>query len=129
MANKITQKQRFEALIELVKANGITVANGEVTEGTEDIVKFLESRIEALDKKVSKSNDKISTEQTEVDEKVLSVMTADKRKVAEIVKAVNPEYGVEYSSSRVTASLGRLKGKGEVINEIEKKNSYYRLAD
>jgi hypothetical protein len=127
MANKITNKQRYEALIELVKANGISLSNGEVSEGTNEMVAFLESRIEGLEKKVSKGNEKADKEQAEVDEKVLFVMTKNKVKVSEVVISVNGEYGTNYTSSRITASLRRLMAKGVVGNVVEKKNSYYFL--
>lgn len=129
MANKITQKQRYEALIDLVKSNGITISNGEVTEGVDEMVAFLCSRIEALDKKVSRSNEKTDKEQAEVDEKVLSVMTQNKVKVAEVMKFVNAEFDTEYTSSRITSSLRRLMAKGLVGNVVEKKNSYYFLVE
>ena len=127
MANKITNKQRYEALIELVKANGISLSNGEVVEGTDEMVAFLESRIEGLDRKVSKANDKADKEKAEVDEKVLSVMTEKKVKVSEVVTALREDKGIDYNSSKVTASLRRLMSANLVGNVVEKKNSYYFL--
>lgn len=130
MANQITQKQMFTALIDLVKENPqFEVKVNGLVATADDTVQFLNSRIEALEKKASKSNDKVSAEQAEVDGKVLSVVKKERHKVGEIVKEVNAEYGVDYSSSRVTASLRRLVEKGAVLNEMEKKNSYYFLAD
>ena len=130
MAKQITQKQFFTALISLVEGNpDFTVKADGMTATADEVVKFLNSRIESLEKKATKTSDKTNTEQAEVDEKVLSVMTTTNAKVGEIAKAVNSEYEVDYSSSKVTASLRRLVGKGLVINEVDKKNSYYRLAD
>ena len=130
MAKTITQKQYFTALISLVEENpDFTVKADGMTASADEVVKFLNSRIESLEKKATKTTDKTNTEQAEVDEKVLSVMTKDNRKVGEIAKLVNTEYDTDYSSSKVTASLRRLVGKGLVINEVDKKNSYYRLAD
>ena len=130
MAKQITQKQMFTALISLVEGNpDFTVKADGMTATADEVVKFLNSRIESLEKKATKTSDKTNTEQAEVDEKVLSVMTTTNAKVGEIAKAVNSEYEVDYSSSKVTASLRRLVGKGLVINEVDKKNSYYRLAD
>lgn len=130
MAKQITQKQMFTALISLVEGNpDFTVKADGMTATADDVVKFLNSRIESLEKKATKTTDKTNTEQAEVDSKVLSVMTTANAKVGEIAKAVNSEYEVDYSSSKVTASLRRLVGKGAVVNEVDKKNSYYRLAD
>lgn len=130
MAKQITQKQMFTALISLVEKNPdfVVTADG-MSANADKVIEFLNSRIEALDKKVSKSNDKVNTEQAEVDEKVLSVMTKDKCKVGQIVKMVNEEYNTDYSSSKVTASLRRLVSKELVKNEVVKKDSLYFLAD
>ena len=130
MAKPITHKQFFTALISLVEENpDFTVEADGMTATADEVVKFLNSRIESLEKKATKTTDKTNTEQAEVDEKVLSVMTTEKRKVAEIAKAVNTKYDTEYTSSKVTASLTRLCKEDKVINEKEGKNSYYRLAD
>lgn len=135
MAKSITQKQYFTALISLVEQNpDFTVKADGMTATADEVVKFLESRIESLEKKTSKANDKVNTEQAEVDEKVLSVMTTVKTKVGEILEIVKKEYPNDeevqkYSSSKVTASLRRLVAKELVKNEVDKKNSYYFLAD
>ena len=130
MAKQITQKQMFKALVSLVESNpDFEVKADGLVADADKVIEFLNSRIEALDKKVSKSNDKVDKEQAEVDEKVLSVMSTEKRKVAEIMKAVNAEYGTDYSSSKITASLRRLMGNNLVLNVVEKKNSYYFLAE
>lgn len=130
MAKQITQKQFFTALITLVEENpDFTVEADGMTASADEVVKFLNSRIESLEKKATKTTDKTNTEQAEVDEKVLSVMTAVQVKVGQIAKLVNEEYGTDYSSSKVTASLRRLVGKGLVKNEVVKKDSLYSLAD
>ena len=130
MAKQITQKQFYTALISLVEQNpDFTVKADGLTATAEDTVKFLEGRIENLDKKATKTSDKVNTDHAEVDGKVLSVMTTEKRKVGEIAKAVNTEYEVDYSSSKVTASLRRLCENGAVKNVKEAKYSYYFLAD
>ena len=130
MAKQITQKQFFTALISLVEGNpDFTVKADGMTATADEVVKFLNSRIEALEKKATKTSDKTNTEQAEVDEKVLSVMTTVQVKVGQIAKMVNEEYDTDYSSSKVTASLRRLVGKGLVKNEVVKKDSLYSLAD
>lgn len=130
MAKQITQKQMFTALISLVESNpDFTVKADGMTASADEVVKFLNSRIESLEKKATKTTDKADTEKAEVDEKVLSVMTAVQVKVGQVAKMVNEEYGTDYSSSKVTASLGRLVDKGLVKNEKVKKDSLYSLAD
>ena len=133
MANKITNTNRYEALIDLVNANGISLTVGDATENTEDMVKWLQKQIEAISKKKSSSNDKKNEAFAVVDERVLSVLSTSKAKVGSIVEAVNDEYELvgddKYSSSRVTASLGRLIKEGKVVNVKEKKDSFYLLAE
>lgn len=135
MAKSITQKQYFTALISLIEENpDFTVKVDGMTATADEVVKFLESRIENLEKKTSKANDKVNTEQVEVDGKVLSALTTAKTKVADILVAVKNLYPDDeavqkYSSSKVTASLRRLVAKELVKNEVDKKNSYYSLAD
>lgn len=131
MATKITHKQKFTEIISIIEnfaSDYSTVINGEPLTAN-DLIEFINGRKEAIEKKATKTTDKTNTEQAEVDSKVLSVMTTANAKVGEIAKAVNSEYEVDYSSSKVTASLRRLVGKGAVVNEVDKKNSYYRLAD
>ena len=135
MAKTITQKQYFTALISLVEENpDFTVEADGMTASADDTIKFLEGRIASLDKKATKTSDKTNTEQAEVDSKVLSVMTTDKRKVGEILEIVKKEYPDDedvqkYSSSKVTASLRRLVACKSVENAVEGKYSYYFLAD
>lgn len=135
MAKTITQKQYFTALISLVEENpDFTVEVDGMTANADEVVKFLTSRIASLDKKATKTSDKTNTEQAEVDSKVLSVMTTDKRKVGEILEIVKKEYPDDeevqkYSSSKVTASLRRLVACKSVENAVEGKYSYYFLAD
>ena len=130
MAKQITQKQMFTALISLVESNpDFTVKADGMTATADEVVKFLNSRIESLEKKATKTTDKTNTEQAEVDEKVLSVLTAIGVKVGQIAKLVNEEYETDYSSSKITASLRRLVGKGLAKNEVVKKDSLYSLAD
>lgn len=130
MAKQITQKQMFKALVSLIESNpDFEVKADGLVANADKVIEFLNSRIEVLDKKASKSNDKVDKEQAEVDNKVLSVMSTEKHKVVEIMKAVNAEYGTYYSSSKITASLRRLMGNNLVLNVVEKKNSYYFLAE
>lgn len=130
MAKSITQKQYFTALITLVEENpDFTVEADGMTATADEVVKFLNSRIESLDKKATKTSNKTNIEQDEVDKRVLSVLTAIGVKVGQIAKSVNEEYDTDYSPSKVTASLTRLMSKGLAKNEKVKKDSLYSLAD
>lgn len=134
MAKQITQKQFFTALISLVESNpDFTVKADGMTASADDVVKFLNSRIESLEKKATKTTDKKNTAFEEVDERVLSVLTTIGARVKTITEMVNTEYELDgdnaYSSSKVTASLRRLVSKGLAKNEVVKKDSLYSLAD
>lgn len=126
----ITNRMRLEALIALVKESTPVFNYGdENTETVEEMVCFLEKQVEAMDKKNNRTSAKTIAEHEEIDERVLTAMTADKLKVSEITNEVNEMYDVKYTSSKITASLQRLCNSGKVINERDKKDSYYRLAD
>lgn len=134
MAKQITQKQMFTELISLVKQNpDFTVNVDGMTATADDVVKFLEGRIESLDKKATKTTTKANAAFEAVDERVLSVLTTIGARVKTITEMVNTEYELDgdnaYSSSKVTASLTRLCNNGKAIKTIDKKVSLYSLAD
>lgn len=134
MAKQITQKQFFTALISLVEGNpDFTVKADGMTATADEVVKFLNSRIEALEKKATKTSDKTNTAHEEVDERVLSVLAPLGARVKTITEMVNEQYELDgdnaYSSSKVTASLTRLVNNGKAVKTIDKKISLYSLAD
>ena len=134
MAKQITQKQFFTALISLVEGNpNFTVKADGMTATADDVVKFLNSRIESIEKKATKTTDKKNGAFEEVDERVLSVLTTIGARVKTITEMVNTEYDLDgdnaYSSSKVTASLTRLVNNGKAVKTIDKKISLYSLAD
>lgn len=115
---KITNKDRFNALIDLVKAEGIAITKDGVTENTEDMVAWLGKQIDKADKKNSTEKAKKTSEQTKTDEMVYDELTTVGQAVKSIVSALNQIYAPEvpYSSSKITASLRRLVAEGKVVN-------------
>lgn len=134
MANKITQKQRYEALIELVDKYGIFVTNGEVNEGKEEMISFLESRIEGLNKKASSKSDKVSKANEELHDALIEILTAEGKgmKISEIlqrepIKSMRNEDGLPISSQKLSHLANSLVGT-ELVKTTDKKVSYFSVA-
>jgi DNA-binding transcriptional regulator GbsR (MarR family) len=83
--------------------------------------------IESLDKANAKRQAKKTEGQAEVDKVVLGVLTTEKVKASAIAE------GLEYSTSKVVASLKRLEAEGKVVITKEEKGSrnisWYALAE
>ena len=83
--------------------------------------------IEALDKANATRKAKKNEAQAKVDEVVLGVLTTEKVKASAIAE------GLEYSTSKVVASLKRLADEGKVVITKEEKGSrnisWYALAE
>lgn len=117
MANKMTQKQYFEQIIEVVKEAG-----------RDDLVKFAEERIKYLEEK--SANRKPTANQQEnvgLKEAIKEVLDTEKGlTVSEIMAADERLAGL--TNQRVTALLTQLVKAEEVIRTVEKKKAFYTLA-
>lgn len=122
MANKMTQRDYFEEIITLAKENG-----------REDIVEFAKGRIEMLNKKKSGSKPtKTQEENVKLKEIILDVLTSVGSTVTEIQNKDErlKEYnGVVISNQKVSALLRQLVDDGKAIKTIDKKKSYFSLAE
>ena len=117
MANKMTQKDYFNEIIALARANDRM-----------DIVTFAEGRIEALNKKSgSKKPTKTQEENVSLKEEIVSVLTSEGATVTEI--QTKSEILGTLSNQRVSALLKQLVEAGRVVKTIEKKKSYFSLAE
>ena len=117
MANKMTQKDYFNEIIALARANDRI-----------DIVTFAEGRIEALNKKSgSKKPTKTQEENVSLKEEIVSVLTSEGATVTEI--QTKSETLGTLSNQRVSALLKQLVEAGRVVKTIEKKKSYFSLAE
>lgn len=117
MANKMTQKDYFNEIIALARANDRM-----------DIVTFAEGRIEALNKKSgSKKPTKTQEENVSLKEEIVSVLTSEGATVTEI--QTKSETLGTLSNQRVSALLKQLVEAGRVVKTIEKKKSYFSLAE
>lgn len=117
MEKKMTQKNYFEEIIALAEANG-----------REDIAEFAKGRIEALNKKSgSKKPTKTQEENVSLKEEIVSVLTSEGATVTEI--QTKSEILGTLSNQRVSALLKQLVEAGRVVKTIEKKKSYFSIAE
>lgn len=117
MANKMTQKDYFNEIKVLAEANG-----------RDDLVKFAEERIEALNKKAAnKKATKTQEENVGLKAEIKNVLEAagEKMTVTEI-QAKSDILG-DLSNQRVSALLRQMKEDGIVDKVIDKKKSYFFL--
>lgn len=116
MANKITQKDYFNMIIEMAKEAG-----------REDIVDFAKGRIEALEKKAgSKKPTKTQAENVALKDIILSVMSDEGMTVTEIQSKDNV-LG-DLSNQKVSALIRQLVDEGKVVKTVDKKKSFFSLA-
>ena len=120
MANKITQREYFNAIINFLNGNGTEIS-------TEDMIKFCEGRITVLDNKSASRKPTKTQEENEVLKvKVLDVMTSDGQTVSEIM-AKDAELSA-LSNQKVSALLKALVTDGKVIKGEDKRKSVFSLA-
>lgn len=118
MANKMTQRDYFNEIIALAKANG-----------RQDLVDFAEYRIEVLNKKSSnKKPTKTQAENEEYKNAIRSALaTVDKGVTVTELQHLDDTLGT-LSNQRVSALLRQMVEIGEVTKTIDKKKSYFSLA-
>ena len=116
---KITKRDRFNALLSLseVQANA-------------DLVAFIEHEIELLDKK--NSGEKKPTAQQTANEVIKQGIINGMQKgrlytVTELIKEV-AECN-ELTNQRVSALLRQLISEGKVVKTVDKRKSYFQIAD
>ena len=117
MTNKMTQRDFFNEIIELAKVNE-----------REDIVEFCEGRIAVLDKKAGNKKPTKTQEENEVLKGViLNVLTTEGVTVSEL--QTKDDALKVLSNQRVSALLRQMIADGKVVKTVEKKKSYFALAE
>ena len=118
MANRMTQRDYFNEIIALAKANG-----------RQDLVDFAEYRIEVLNKKSSnKKPTKTQAENEEYKNAIRSALaTVDNGVTVTELQHLDDTLGT-LSNQRVSALLRQMIETGEVVKEVVKKKSYFSLA-
>ena len=116
MANKKKKREFFGEIREIVKENT-------------ELVEFIDHELELLDKKTSAKSTKVNTEQVELMDKIVNALNEIGRSVtiSELQKE-NAEMA-EYSNQKLSAMLKKLVDNGEVTKVVDKKKSYFKVAE
>ena len=116
MANKKTKREFFGEIREIVKENT-------------ELVEFIDHELELLDKKTSAKSTKVNTEQVELMRKIVNALNKIGRSVtiSELQKE-NAEMA-EYSNQKLSAMLKKLVDNKQVTKMIDKKKSYFMVAE
>ena len=116
MANKKTKREFFGEIKEIVKGNA-------------ELVAFINHELELLDKKTSAKSTKVNTEQVELMGKIVNALNEIGRSVtiSELQKE-NAEMA-EYSNQKLSAMLKKLVDNKQVTKMIDKKKSYFMVAE
>ena len=114
---KMTQRDYFNEVIALAKANDRL-----------DLVEFAEGRIAVLDKKASnKKPTKTQEENVAIKDEIANVLTSEGATVTEIQSKSEMLSGL--SNQRVSALLRQMIADGTVVKSVDKKKSYFALAE
>lgn len=114
---KMTQRDYFNEVVELAKANG-----------RDDLVEFAKGRIAVLDKKAeNKKPTKTQEENVAIKNEIASVLTSEGATVTEIQSKSEMLGGL--SNQRVSALLRQMIADGAVVKTVDKKKSYFALAE
>ena len=121
-STKVTKRERFAQLMEIVKASDV--------ENSAELVSFIEHEVELLTKKNSRSgkptktqveNEAIKTQIVSILERVGKPMT--------VTQLLAENELADLSNQKVSALLTQLRKSGEVVRTTEKKVAFYSLAD
>ena len=121
-STKVTKRERFAQLMEIVKASDV--------ENSAELVTFIEHEVELLTKKNSRSgkptktqveNEAIKTQIVSILERVGKPMT--------VTQLLAENELADLSNQKISALLTQLRKSGEVVRTTEKKVAFYSLAD
>lgn len=124
MANKITKREFYMAIIALIN-------NEEISLASDEIVDFCNHEIELLDKKRSSGSRKPTKTQVENEghkAKIIEVLTAlDHPATIKEIQAEAPELS-EFSTSKMSALLTALNKTGAVERTLIKRVAHFSMA-
>ena len=130
MANKMTNKEMFNALIAVISVTGIP-AGVEISATADELITFLNGKIEQLDKKantVTKADKAKAELNAAIANDILTgLATLDKPvKISDLIKGYEPLNG--YSTQKLTPIMTKLVTDGKVIKSVVKRETIYSLA-
>ena len=114
---KVTKRDNFNAIIEVLKA-----------QGKDNLVKVMEHEIELLNRKSnkpSKANEQKKADNAVLQDAILEVLADAKMTASELAKALSTDE-VEYSNQKMSAMLRQLGDK--VTKEVVKGKAYFTVA-
>lgn len=116
MANKKTKRDLFLEVREVVAGN-------------EELVAFVDHELELLDKKASTKSTKVNDEQIALMDKIINALNEIGRSatISELQKE-NAEMA-EYSNQKLSAMLKKLVDNKQVTKMVDKKKSYFMIAE
>lgn len=120
MANKITKKDNFKAIMEVLENTG-----------RNDLVEVMAHEIELLEKKASNAKKTKNQEQNEViKEKIVEVLTAmGKATITELLANNELNAMVNGSNQKTSALMTQLKNDKIVERLQEGKKAYFQVAE
>ena len=121
-STKVTKRERFAQLMEIVKASEV--------ENSAELVAFIEHEVELLAKKNSRSGKptKTQVENETIKAQIVSVLERVGKPMTVTQLLAESEF-TGLSNQKVSALLTQLRKSGEVVRAIEKKVAFYSLAD
>lgn len=121
-STKVTKRERFSQLMEIVKASNV--------ENSAELVAFIEHEVELLTKKNSRSGKptKTQVENETIKAQIISVLERVGKPMTVTQLLAESEFA-GLSNQKVSALLTQLRKSGEVVRTIEKKVAFYSLPD
>ena len=121
-STKITKRERFEQLMEIVKASEV--------ENSAELVAFIEHEVELLTKKNSRSGKptKTQVENESIKAQIVSVLESAGKPMT-VTQLLAKSELADLSNQKVSALLTQLRKTGRVVRTVEKKVAFYSLAD
>ena len=124
-STKVTKRERFAQLMEIVKASEV--------ENSSELVAFIEHEVELLNKKNSRSDKPTKTqlENEALKTQIMSVLKSIGRPitVTQLLKETELADNPNLSNQKVSALLTQLRKADAVVRTVEKKVAFYSLAD
>ena len=121
-STKVTKRERFAQLMEIVKASEV--------ENSAELVAFIEHEVELLTKKNSRSGKptKTQVENETIKAQIVSILERVGKPMT-VTQLLAESELADLSNQKVSALLTQLRKSDKVVRTIEKKVAFYSLAD
>ena len=121
-STKVTKRERFSQLMEIVKTSKV--------ENSAELVAFIEHEVELLTKKNSRSGKptKTQVENETIKAQIISVLERVGKPMTVTQLLAESEF-TGLSNQKISALLTQLRKSDEVVRTIEKKVAFYSLPD